>query len=179
MDSVSPLKLWMNRAMLAGLAVVILFVHLLPLQTVAGGIPAPDILALLIFAWVLRRPDYVPAVMIALIVLIFDMFFMRPPGLMAALTVAGAEVLRERGISFREMPFSFEWLLVAAVLVGIAAANQIILLIMAVDAPALAPVAIQLFLTILAYPLVVAFCRHVAGIRRLSRGGVDALGRRT
>ncbi len=60
-----PTAVWLCRALFAVLAAVLLFLRLLPLGSVAGGWPGPDLLMCLTFAWVLRRPDYVPALLIA------------------------------------------------------------------------------------------------------------------
>jgi len=40
-------------------------VRILPLSTEPGSVPGPDVVLCLTFAWVLRRPEYVPALLIA------------------------------------------------------------------------------------------------------------------
>ena len=55
---VDPLRvtLWFYRGLFMVLAMVLLFLKLLPLGTLAGTWPGPDLMLCLIYAWVLRRP---------------------------------------------------------------------------------------------------------------------------
>ena len=82
-------RVWSFRFLYVASCAAIMFFHLLPLQTSPGRWGAPDFLSALTYAWVLRRPEYVPALLIAAMMLLADMLFMRPPGLQAALVVAG------------------------------------------------------------------------------------------
>jgi hypothetical protein len=63
----------------------------------------------LTFAWVLRRPEFVPPLLIAAMILLGDLMFHRPPGLWAALVLVTAETLRVRDI--REGPDGAIWFL--------------------------------------------------------------------
>ena len=63
------------------LVVFIVFVRLIPLQTTPSNWAMPDILICLCFAWVLRRADCVPILLVAAVMLTTDFLFMRPPGI--------------------------------------------------------------------------------------------------
>lgn len=178
MNNTSQLYIWMYRCLFLVLVVAVALLQLLPLRTVPASIPAPDVLPLLTFSWVLRRPEFVPVWLIAIAFLLSDFFFMRPPGLWAALVVVGTEILRSRGAAFREMPFGFEWLLVAVVLTALTSLNQLLLAIAVVEAPAVGTVALQLFLNVLIYPVVVGLSRSLFKVRRLAPSELDAVGRR-
>ena len=178
MDNGFPLHLWLMRALYFGLCFLVILVHLLPLEITVSRVPAPDFMACLTLAWVLRRPEFVPLVLIAAVFLLADFFFLRPPGLYAALAVLGAEILRSRGEAFYEMPFSFEWVLVAVILTGMAVGNQVLHAVTLLEAPSLGLSLIQLILTIVAYPLVVVLSRSIFGVRRRHPGEIDVLGRR-
>lgn len=178
MDNVVPLHVWMYRVLFAALVLLVILIHLLPLETTPVRIPAPDVLPCLAFAWVLRRSEYVPIFLIACAFLLTDMFFLRPPGLWAALVVVGAEIVRARGEAFHEMPFSFEWLLVAFVLTGMMVINQIALNLTLADTPSLGLSVIKLIFTIMIYPVVVVISRSVFKVRRLHPGEIDRVGRR-
>ncbi len=171
-------RIWLFRLLFAAICGTIIFFQLLPLKTAPGGWPAPDLLQAFTCAWVLRRPDYVPIVLIAAIMLLADMLFLRPPGLQAALMVAAAEFLRQRIHMTRDLPFGVEWALVATVLTGVALGQRLILLLLLVERPPLSLFLMQLLATILAYPLVVFVSRHIFGIRPAARGKVDTLGHR-
>jgi rod shape-determining protein MreD len=173
-----PTTVWAFRGLYALLAAVLLFVRLLPLGSVAGGWPGPDLLMCVTFVWVLRRPDYVPALLIAVIVLIEDFLMMRPPGLWAALMVLAAEFLRNRAALTRELSFVLEWLLVSGIMTAVTMANRMVLAITMLDQVSLGQTMVQLVASILCYPVVVAVSALAFGVRKPAAGEVDAYGRR-
>lgn len=166
------------RSAFVGFATLIAFVQLLPLGTGAGVLPGPDLLTLLALAWVLRRPEYVPILLLAAVMLLADFLFMRPPGLWAAIVVLGAEFLRVREQGLRDLPFLAEWGLIAGVFVAMTLGEALLLLVFMVPQPPLGLTLIQLILTILAYPLVVGVTGFGLGLRRAAPGEVDEMGRR-
>jgi rod shape-determining protein MreD len=173
-----PSTVWAYRALFAVLALALLFLRLLPLGSVAGAWPGPDLLMCLTFAWVLRRPDYVPLVLIALVVLLEDLLLMRPPGLWAALMVLGAEFLLNRTSLTRELSFVVEWVLVAGVMAAVVMGNRLVLAVTMLDQPSLGQTIIQLVASILCYPVVVFLSRLAFGVRKPAAGEIDAYGRR-
>jgi rod shape-determining protein MreD len=173
-----PSTVWAYRALFAVLALALLFLRLLPLGSAAGAWPGPDLLMCLTFAWVLRRPDYVPFVLIALVVLLEDLMLMRPPGLWAALMVLGAEFLRSRTSLTRELSFVVEWVLVAGVMAAVVMGNRLVLAVTMLDQASLGQTIIQLVATILCYPVVVFLSRLAFGVRKPGAGEIDAYGRR-
>jgi rod shape-determining protein MreD len=173
-----PASVWAHRGLYAGLALLMMFVRLLPLGSEAGGWPGPDVLLALTLAWVLRRPDYVPAGLIAVVVLMEDLLMMRPPGLWAALTVLAAEFLRNRAALTRELSFVVEWMLVAGVIAAVVLGNRLVLAITMMEQASVGQTMIQLVATILCYPVVVAVSRLAFGVRKPAAGEVDAYGRR-
>lgn len=171
-------RLWTGRAIYAGIACVLIFVHLLPLAMVPRVWAWPDLLLCVTFAWAARRPDYVPALLIALVFLTADLLFQRPLGLMTALVLLLTEALRTRAAGLRNAPFILEWTTVAVAIVAVTLGNRLILaVVMSPQAP-LALTLIQMLMTILAYPLV-AFASYVLfGVSRPAPGAVDTLGHR-
>lgn len=160
------------------LCAVVVFVHLLPLDGSDGGLPGPDLLVLLAFAWVLRRPHYVPVYLVAGVMLLADLLFMRAPGLWSAIVVLGHEFLRNREQGLRDLPFFVEWGIVASLLLVMTLGEALVLLLAAVDQPRLGLTLFELIVTILAYPVVVAVTVLAFGLRRAAPGEVDELGRR-
>lgn len=173
-----PSNKWLYRLIFIALVNVIVFFHLIPLQTTPSNWATPDLLICLCYAWVLRRPEYMPILLIAVVMLITDMLFLRPPGLMAALFVLGAEFLRARAHLMRELTFLPEWVMVAGVLTTVMMANRIILVVLMAPRPPLGLSVLQLVATLAAYPLVVLFSRYVVGVRKIAPGEVDSLGHR-
>ena len=72
-------ELWFRRLVFVLVALFLFYLRLLPLASVAGQWPGPDLLLCLIFAWLVRRPDYVPVWLVASVVLVEDMLLQRPP----------------------------------------------------------------------------------------------------
>ncbi|WP_317055856.1 rod shape-determining protein MreD [Roseovarius rhodophyticola] len=175
----AAVHMWAMRVIYVTLVFLVIFFHLLPLQTLPLGWAGPDILLALTIAWVLRRPEFVPPVLIALVFLLCDLMFHRPPGLWAALVLIGCETLRARHIDLRDLTFAMEWASVTTTLVTITLIYRAILAVLVVDQAPLGLSLMQLVATLIAYPLVVVVSQSVFGVRKLAPGDIDALGGRT
>jgi rod shape-determining protein MreD len=171
-------RIWAYRGLFVALALIALFVKLLPLGGLPGGLPWPDFLLCLTLAWVLRRPEYLPALVIAAVYLLADFLLMRPPGLWALLVLLGTEFLRSRSTLTRELGFVMEWMMVAGVLAAMVLGMRLVLAASMVPQPPLDMMLAQLTLTILAYPLVVMFSSYILNVHKPATGEVDAMGRR-
>lgn len=156
---------WTYRALFVALAALLLFLRLLPLSTLPARIPGPDLMLCITFAWVLRRPDFVPAVAIVAVFVIEDMLAMRPPGLWALFVLLGSEFLRDRAGAMRGLPFLAEWATVTAVMAIMLLANRLVLALVMVPQTGLGPTLLQLLATVAAYPLVVAASHLALGLR--------------
>jgi rod shape-determining protein MreD len=170
----SPTQLWIMRGCFLGLGLLILFFHLLPLDSVPRRWAPPDLLIAFVFAWALRRPDYVPILSIALVMLMADLMFQRPPGLLALLILIGTEYLRLRFAGLKDASFAGEWIAVCIVLVAILVTNRLVLSILAVQQAPLGLTLMQLIMTILVYPLVVLITQLVFGVRALTPSDSEA-----
>ena len=191
------------------LALLIIFFHLLPIDTQPVGLfspklfppldtidPAearlralldhgtnrlwvgPDLLIAFAFAWSLRRLEYVPLVLLALLFLLSDLLLQRPPGLWALLALMACENLRNRSRSLRDSTFGAEWIAISLLLVGILLMNRIVLSVLLVTPPQLRLSLLELGMTILFYPGTVFITRMVMGVRRAGPGELDSLGGR-
>lgn len=178
MASLSLSRLWLMRTAFLGLALLIMFFHLIPLDTVPRHWAPPDFLIAVSFAWCLRRPDYAPALSIAATMLMADLLFQRPPGLMALLVVLGAEYLKNRAGGLREASFAGEWLAVCLTLLAITVLNRMVLGLLAVEQAQLSLSLIQMVMTMLAYPLVVLVTQSLLGVRKLAPSEIEAMGGR-
>lgn len=165
------------RATYFGLALVIFFVHLLPLQIMPARIAGPDVLTALTFAWALRRPDYLPMISVAGVMLLADFLFHRPPGLWALLVLLAAEWLKLRGRQVRENTFAAEWITAASALLLITLIYRVILAVLIVTPGMLSLWVMQYGMTVAAYPLVAAISYLALGVRRSTPGEYDHTGR--
>lgn len=169
---------WLFRALFLALTLMLLFLRLLPLGHEPGGLPGPDLLLCLIFAWVVRRPDFLPLSLIVVVILAEDLILMRPPGLWTAIVVLATEFLRSRIALTRELNFVVEWMLIAGVMLGMMLAYRLALAIAFVPQPAFGFAIVQFLWSIALYPLVVALSRLVLDLRKPATGEVDDFGRR-
>ena len=169
---------WLYGFAYFGVMAILMLLHIMPTEIGPNGYPGPDLMLCITFAWVLRRPHYVPAPLIALIFLVADMLFMRPPGLWAALVVTGAEFLRAREAPSREQNFTVEWAMVAGVILAITIADRLIQSIFFIGQASLGLTLLALISTLLIYPLIVLVSRFVFGVNRMTPGEADAMSRR-
>lgn len=174
-----PSRTWPMRVAYVILAMVIIFFHLLPLETVPRHWAPPDILLVFTFAWILRRPDYAPTLLIAGVFLLADLLLERPPGLYAALVVLGSDFLKSRANGLSETSFLGEWTTVAIVLSAVMVIYRVILgTVVLYDVP-LSLAGSRLILTIAAYPLAVVISQSVLGVRRPTPADSNAMGARS
>lgn len=178
MNELSATRLWLMRMGFLMLTLVILFFHLLPLETTPRRWAGPDVLLCFALAWSMRRPEYVPAPALALAFLLADLLLQRPPGLWALLALIGCENLKSRGRSLRDANFAAEWVTVGIILIGIFVAYRISLAVVLVELPSLRLSVSELILTLLFYPVIAAVTHFVMGVRKAAPGDLDTLGSR-
>lgn len=178
MNDQSPLRLWLMRAGFALLVLAIIFVHLLPLETSPKRWAGPDLILAFACAWSVRRPEYIPPFLLAMVFLLSDLLLQRPPGLWAVLVLFGCEYLKSSGRSLRDSTFPSEWLTVGTVIIAITAANRLILAVLLIDTPALGLTLFQMGTTLLFYPVVVLITHSLMGVRKSAPGDLDSIGKR-
>ena len=167
-----------HRLLFLGLAMVIFFLRLLPLHSQIGSWPGPDLLLCLVICWTLRRPDYLPFWLVALVIFTEDLLMLRPPGLWAAFSVGAVEFLRGRSAMTRELNFGVEWVLVSGVMAAMFLGYRLVLAFALLPQMPFDTTLTHLFVTMLFYPVVVAASILTFGLRKPAMGEVDAKGRR-
>jgi len=187
-------EVWAHRILFVVLALIFLFFRLLPLGEVIAPcgpddsgcrllawfshMPGPDLLLCIIFAWTMRRPDYLPVLLIAAVVLLEDLIVLRPPGLWTGLVVLVSEIIRSRVALTRELNFGVEWLLVSAMMVVLLIVYRLAFGLVLLPQPPFGFAMVQVIWSILCYPLVVFLSRVVLDLYKPGMGEVDAYGRR-
>lgn len=178
MAEIAQPRNWAGRAIFVGLACVLIFVQLLPLQTHPSDWAGPDLLLCMTLVWVTRRPDHVPLLLVAGLFFLLDLLLQRPPGLMAALVLILTEFLRARTGSFRSLAFGLEWGTVAIGIVAVTLANRFVLMLVMLPQAPMGLTLSQMILTILAYPVVTTLAYAALGIRRATAGEFTTFGGR-
>jgi rod shape-determining protein MreD len=169
---------WGYRGLYLGLALLLLFLRLLPLGNSAGAFPGPDILLCLTIAWVMRRPDFLPVWLLVAVFLAEDLILMRPPGLWTALVLMATEFLRGRTALTRELNFLVEWVLASGLMLAMLLAYRLIFLVTLVPQPPFGFAAVQVVWSALAYPVVVGLSRLAFDLKKPATGEIDGQGRR-
>lgn len=172
------LALWRGRAGFVLIAALLMFIALLPLGGAAGRLPGPDLLACVVFAWMMRRPDFMPLWLLAGVMLLADVMLMRPIGLWAALTVVAAEVIRARRVLMRELSFPMEWAVVAGLMLAMLLIYRFVCALTLLPQVGFGMAMVQWLWTVIAYPAVVLFTTYALALRKPSLGEIDAYGRR-
>lgn len=172
------LALWRGRAGFAAIAALLIFIALLPLGGEAGRLPGPDVLLCVVFAWLMRRPDFLPLWLLAAALLLADVMLMRPIGLWAALTVIAAEVIRARSVLMRELSFIMEWAVVAGLMLAMLLIYRFVFALTLLPQVGFGAAMVQWLWTVVAYPAVVLFTTYALSLRKPSLGEIDAYGRK-
>ena len=168
---------WLYGSLLFALCALVIFARLLPLEPGPGRIPGPDLMLAICAAWMTRRPDYVPALLVAFLFLMTDMLFQRPPGLHTALVLVALEFLRLREPLSRDLPFALEWAIVAAVMALILLAERIVLGLLFVDQVSFGLSVLRYLMTVAVYPLVVFASATLLGVRKITAAEAEAMRR--
>jgi len=168
---------WIYGLAYFGVMALLTLLYVMPIELWPSRIPGPDLLICVTFAWVLRRPQYVPTLLVAAVIFVTDVLFLRPLGLWTALVVVAIEFLRVRESGLREQGFAVEWATVSALLLAITIANRLILTVFLVDQTGIGLMILQLLVTILAYPLVVLLSRFAFSVNKMTPRDTDARGR--
>lgn len=190
----------LNIALFLGLAGAVTLFRLLPVANYSSGVelgggavtdivvvegllnwslwPAPDLLLCLTLAWIVRRPDLLPAPVIAAYFLFEDLLLLRPLGAWAAIVLLGTEFLRRRAPFLRGAGFLLEYALVAGLMVGMFVAYRALLAIVIVSQVPLDLSFVQLTGSVIAYPVVAGFVHFVLNLRKPATGELDGLGQK-
>lgn len=174
----APYAVWKHRALLAGLLSLIIFTSLLPLGPMFGGIPGPDLAMCLLFAFVLRRPDYVPLGLVLVMVFAADALLMRPLGLWTLIMLVATEFLRRSVVQTEALTPAEEFGQILPVMLACFITERLILLALLAEPPVFSSQVIHVGMTLVFYPIIVLFTHSVLGVRRLQPGEVDTLGGR-
>ncbi len=171
-------QVWIGRGVFSLLCLLIIFFQLMPLDGRPEILPWPDVLLLMTLAWVARRPDYAPLIVIAVVFLLTDLLFQRPPGLWAALVLILSEFIRSRAALFRKNSVMLEWLTVAGGIIAITLCYRVALLVALTPPPPLGLSLLQLIITIIFYPIILIIAHYVFRVSRPAQGAVDSFGHR-
>lgn len=177
MNEHSAYRVWVMRAAFIGLALLVMIFHLLPLNTQPSNWALPNILMGFAFAWSVRRPEYVPAILLGGVLLLGDLLLQRPPGLSAAIVLLACESLKAQAPTLRVSTFLAEWATVAGLIVATMIIERIILAVLLVEVPSLWLTVVQTGMTILFYPLFVFITHAIMGVRKSIPGDLDTMGR--
>ncbi|QPM91921.1 rod shape-determining protein MreD [Pseudooceanicola algae] len=166
------------RLAFVALYIGLMMFSLLPLETVPRLLAGPDLMLALTLVWAIRRPELVPSPMLAVLFLFSDLLLMRPPGLLAALSLFLIHRLKRYSRAMRERTFLTEWLAASVTCAVILLSYRLGLVLFVLDRPQIAVTLSQLVATVAIYPAASVFSNLFFGLRRAAVGEVDNLGHR-
>jgi rod shape-determining protein MreD len=160
-------RLWLGRLTFFAVAWLLLALGLVPLGFTPRFVPPPDLLLGLVFAFMLRRPDFLPVWLVALVFFLSDLLQMRPLGLWTAIVVLAMEFTRNQEHRLRELAFPFEWAFVGAIMFLAMVSDRLILSLLVVPQAGFGTLMLHFLTSFLAYPLVVLFCFVVLRLHKV------------
>lgn len=166
---------WRMRFWYCVLILALLYLQLLPLQTMPRSWAGPDLIVLFTVAWAIRRPEFVPTLLVAGMTLLADLILLRPPAVLAAIMVIARQLLKRQEPGLRDATFMTEWLVAALALAGIALSNRVFLAVFVVEQAPLGMTLMELAMNVAAYPLVVLVSHVAFGIHKVAPGETDAM----
>jgi rod shape-determining protein MreD len=128
MSSATGRHIWTYRAIF--LSSVLILGRLLPLGLGESGLPGPDLLLAVTFAWLLRQPAVVPLASIVLVFLMADFLLAAPAGALDGACCARIRGLRRRRLQMTEFPFLVEWGAIAGAVATMILAERVFLWIL-------------------------------------------------
>ena len=140
--------------------------------------PAPDFLLCLTLAWIVRRPDLLPAPVIAAYFLFEDLLLLRPPGAWALIVLLGTEFLRRRAPLLRGSGFWLEYALIIGLMGAMFVVYRALLAIVIVPQAPLDLSFVQLVGSVIVYPVIVALVHFVLNLRKPATGELDGMGQK-
>lgn len=155
----------LEMAFLIALGLVAIYVPLVPFSLAAEDGGPPDLLFCLVIAWILRRPDTAPLVLVLTLGLLADVLNSRPIGLGALALVLSSELFRAQRSLLVGVPFILEWIAVALTLVAAGLCAFLVLKVTFMDGPSVRQLVTHALVTALFYPVVVVVLHWMIGIR--------------
>ena len=166
MSERGTLHLWSMRLLFCTLCLVVMGYHLLPITPLSYVFMPPDLILCLALAWTVRRPEFAPLWLIAIIGLMADLLLLRVPGLWAAMTVIAASYVHRRRGQMHSTGFGVEWAQVGLAIALAFLLHRLAYAVLLLDPLPTAGVFTQFFMTILSYPLMVVLTICVCRVRK-------------
>lgn len=155
------------------ISAIVLFTRMLPLDMGPGGFAPPDLILCFAFAWSVRRPDYLPVLLVAAVLVIADMLTLSAPFIAPFLAIIAIEALRARRVQLADQGFGVEWATVAVVVVLMMLAERLILGVFLVPQPAFGLSLLEAVVTVVFYPIVVLISSLGLRVEWLKPGSID------
>ena len=159
-------RVWIYRIIFLAIAIFLILVNLMPLQTTPQNWPWPNILLLVIFCWSLREPNFVPVPLIIAILLLQDFLLHRPPGLFSGISVIILIWIKAITARSDDKSFLAEWVRVSLAYAAISLIYHLALLLLFVNTTELRVFLIQTILNISTYPFIVLVSHYIFRVKR-------------
>ena len=156
-----PLRILRLKLTYLLIVMLLILFQTMPIHTSIDQFAMPDMLLVITFVWVMRRPDVMGPLLITIAFLFADMILQRPPGLWTLTALCSSMFLRSRTIYFKEVIFFYEWLMIGIVVIICFIAQQFLLLFTFLPTHDLVLLVKQAFFTIMLYPIFIWLFRSM------------------
>ncbi len=153
----------MRMAGFVAMAMAAILIEVAPLGLSAGASSAPDLVAVAVFFWALRRPEATPILLVFLVAILRDLLAGGPVGAGALTLVIAAVMVRARNGA--HLPPHLEWALFAIFAFATAFGAWLMVWITAGGAPALSTVLSRAALSVMVYPAIYVIFQGVFRVR--------------
>jgi len=147
----------------------ILSFQLLPMRIVHQEVLWPNLMYLVTVGWLIRKPSYLPVILILFAHIISDIVLLKPLGLWSAISLIGYEFLRWRSLSQGRLKLGQELVLVTSVLILLTFLQIGVELIFKIESPPIEMILLQLTFTLLIYPVVIFMLHSILRVRYFER----------
>ena len=162
-----PNRLLRLRCTFLVIAIFLIMLPTLPIQTNFNPIFIPDLLLIMTFTWVMQRPDIIGPITITIVFLFADFILQRPPGLWTVIVLLAATFLGMRSARFKEVFFIYEWAIVSLIIVFCYLTQYILMRLTFLASYDLQLLTITGLITIFFYPVITWLCKPMLNERGL------------
>ncbi|MBL6856101.1 MAG: hypothetical protein ISQ88_06980 [Rhodobacteraceae bacterium] len=155
--------LWFQRTVYSVISLLFIIWLISPQNSLPQAIPAPEFLLCLTLVVILRKPEVLPVILIAIIFLFCDFLFSRPVGLWSGIVIILTEFTKAQYWRYKGSNFVTTWLFSSFVIAFGIGTYILILILFVVPHTNLSQYLVWVLITIFSYPIM--FCLSFLVVR--------------
>lgn len=155
--------IWFQRSVYSMICMIFIIWLISPQSSLPQAVPAPEFFLCLTLAVILRKPEVLSVILIAVIFLLCDFLFNRPVGLWSGIVIILTEFTKTQYWRYKDSNFVSTWLF-SSILIAFGMGSYLLVLILfMVPYTDLSQYLVWVLITILCYPIM--FCLSFLVVR--------------